>query len=214
MHGCTSGPCDKGGGAGLRALNKSRTRLAIASAAWALFAERGYDEVTLAEVAERAEVGLRTVYRYFPHKELLLDGDEPGVQEAVDAALAGQPEGAPLSALVRAASRAAVGARALDHSRELLRARLAAETPALAARELSRSTAQADLIASRLAHRLGTRPDDFRPAVLAEAVIGAIRAARRRWLADPGLDPVALVDEAVRLIAPALDAADVRRAAA
>lgn len=190
---------------GLRERNKSRTRLAIEDAAWELFSQKGYDAVTLAEVAEKAAVGLRTLYRYFPHKELLLDGDEGCARTAVEAALAAQPPGAPLSVMVRAATRAAVEAKALDHSRELVRARMAAISPAVAARELTRATGQVSMISAQLAGRFGAGPDDLRPSVLAEAIAGAIRSARRRWLADPSLDPVALVDEAVSIIAPALD---------
>jgi len=54
---------------GLRERKKARTRTLIAETAMGLFAARGFDAVTVAEVAEAAEVGVSTVFNYFPTKE-------------------------------------------------------------------------------------------------------------------------------------------------
>lgn len=56
---------------GLRETNATRTRAAIADTALALFLDRGYEETTMEDVAAAAQVGLSTLYRYFPSKELL-----------------------------------------------------------------------------------------------------------------------------------------------
>ncbi|MFE7609924.1 TetR/AcrR family transcriptional regulator [Streptomyces celluloflavus] len=59
---------------GLRERKKRRTRQLISDVATGLFLERGFDAVTVAEVAEAAEVAVNTVYNYFPAKEdLFLD---------------------------------------------------------------------------------------------------------------------------------------------
>ena len=54
---------------GLRERSKARRRAAIIRAAYELFAERGYDATTVADIAEAAEVAPRTVAMYFPAKQ-------------------------------------------------------------------------------------------------------------------------------------------------
>jgi AcrR family transcriptional regulator len=62
---------------GLRALKKSRTRRLIADTAARLFAEQGYEQVAVTDVAREAEVAEQTVYNYFPSKEqLVIDRDQ------------------------------------------------------------------------------------------------------------------------------------------
>jgi AcrR family transcriptional regulator len=64
-------------GTGLREIKKVRTRQFIAETAARLFAERGYENVAVVDVARAAEVAEKTVYNYFPAKEhLLLDRDD------------------------------------------------------------------------------------------------------------------------------------------
>jgi len=63
--------------AGLRELKKSRTRRLIADTAARLFAEHGYEQVAVTDVARAAEVAEQTVYNYFPSKEqLVIDRDQ------------------------------------------------------------------------------------------------------------------------------------------
>ncbi|WP_310728735.1 TetR family transcriptional regulator [Streptomyces sp. N2A] len=57
--------------AGLRERKKAQTRQRIAAVAWRLFAERGFEAVTVNEIAEAAEVAKATLFAYFPTKESL-----------------------------------------------------------------------------------------------------------------------------------------------
>jgi AcrR family transcriptional regulator len=68
---------------GLRELKKQRTRESIAEAAFGLFAKRGFDRVTVAEVAEAAGVSVKTVFNYFPTKEDLFFDEVPARQAAL-----------------------------------------------------------------------------------------------------------------------------------
>ncbi|GAA1747848.1 helix-turn-helix domain-containing protein [Aeromicrobium alkaliterrae] len=79
---------------GLREQNAARTRQHIASAAMREFGERGYDATTMEDVARGAEIGLSTLYRYFPTKEQLATaylGDPSLMADALRARPADEP---------------------------------------------------------------------------------------------------------------------------
>jgi AcrR family transcriptional regulator len=90
------GPMSAGG---LREEKKASTRQAISNAATALFLERGFDQVTVAEVAAAANVSKMTVFNYFPRKEDLFFDREDETRELVAGALADLRSGeAPVAA--------------------------------------------------------------------------------------------------------------------
>jgi AcrR family transcriptional regulator len=66
---------------GLRERKKARTRQLIAETAARLFAERGYENVAVSDVAREAEVAEQTVYNYFPTKEQLVTDREQQIQD-------------------------------------------------------------------------------------------------------------------------------------
>ncbi|MFT4226712.1 TetR family transcriptional regulator [Micropruina sp.] len=77
---------------GLRERKKARTRASIAEAAMTLFAERGFDQVTVAEIAHAVEVSVATVFNYFPTKEdLFFDRQDEVVSQLANAVRARQP---------------------------------------------------------------------------------------------------------------------------
>ncbi|GGV15459.1 TetR family transcriptional regulator [Streptomyces litmocidini] len=89
------------GPAGLRERKKARTRQALSDAAIALFLEKGFDAVSVAEVAAAAEVSKPTLFRYFPAKEdLVLHRFADHEDESARVVEAGRARGAaPLDAL-------------------------------------------------------------------------------------------------------------------
>lgn len=83
---------------GLRELRKHRTRHAIVRAAYELFTDRGFDSTSMEQIADRAEVALRTLYRYFPTK---LDIVTPG-RTALETQLREMPPAPTRSSAVQA----------------------------------------------------------------------------------------------------------------
>jgi AcrR family transcriptional regulator len=198
---------------GLRERKKEQTRQAIAETAWRLFAERGYDRVSVAEIARAAQVAEATVFNYFPTKEDLfysrLEAFGDQLVEAIGARSPGEPALAAFGRFMLGSGgwlrQAEAGdTAAMDRLRTVNR--LIAASPDLQAREqlaIARSTrALADL----LADQTGAGPDDIAPKVAANALMGVHRAllddVRRRVLA--GEEPARLAADIRALTRQAL----------
>lgn len=83
-----------------RARKKAQTRDLIRGVAQGLFAERGFDDVTIADIASRADVAVQTVFNHFATKEeLFFDGRVPWVTGPADAVRDREPDVPPLLAL-------------------------------------------------------------------------------------------------------------------
>ena len=81
---------------GLRERKKARTRQAIADAAARLFAERGYEQVAVSDVAREAEVSEQTVYNYFQTKEQLVTDRDQLVRDELSRLIRTRAPGTPL----------------------------------------------------------------------------------------------------------------------
>jgi AcrR family transcriptional regulator len=159
----------------------SRGRLE--EAALALYGERGFENTTVAEIAERAGLTERTFFRYFADKREVLFGGASALQEPFVGAVADAPASfAPIDAV--AAGLDAVGA-ALGARRERARQRhavIAANTE-LQERELIKLAA----LASALGDALRARGvGDPAAALTAEAGIAVFKVAFERWVTDTG----------------------------
>ena len=83
-----------------RARKKAQTRALIRETAQALFAEHGFEAVTIADIAAAADVAVQTVFNHFPTKEdLFFDGHTPWVEGVGEAVRSRCPGTAPLEAL-------------------------------------------------------------------------------------------------------------------
>src|ERR1700761_2373079 len=87
--------------AGLRELKKARTRRVIADAAARLFAERGYEQVAVSDVAREAEVSEQTVYNYFQTKEQLVTDLDQHFQDELDRRIRTRAPGISPAAAIR-----------------------------------------------------------------------------------------------------------------
>jgi AcrR family transcriptional regulator len=141
--------------AGLRERKKQRTRELLAETARRLFAERGFERVTVAEIAREADVSEQTVFNYFPTKEDLVYWRLGSFEEELLSAVRDRPAGEPvLAAFGRflLAQRGLLG-RTDPEAREHLVAltRMITESPALLARERQIFAGYTDSLAALIA---------------------------------------------------------------
>ena len=165
---------------GLRERKKEQTRQLIAETARRLFSERGFERVTVAEIARTAEVSEQTVFNYFPTKEDLVFWRLEAFEAELLAAIRDRPEGEPVIAAFGRFVRRPRGLLAEQDAaaRERLAGitRTIAESPALLAREretLARYTAS---LATLIAEEQGAGPADIAPTVAATALMGVHQA--------------------------------------
>lgn len=116
--------------AGRRERKKAATRAAILDAATTLFLERGFDGVTVREIADRADVSPKTVFTHFPQKEALVFSDEDQRHERLVGAISGRPPGTSISAALKAHYLAEITALTSGVEGQILA--LMEQTPALA----------------------------------------------------------------------------------
>ncbi|MEV7012449.1 TetR family transcriptional regulator [Streptosporangium sp. NPDC051022] len=185
---------------GLRERKKARTRRTIQEQALRLFAERGYDETTVEQIAEASEISPSTFFRYFPSKEEVVAHDDHAPLLA--AMLAEQPADlTPIPAL-RAAVRAAFAQ--LPHEEEtriLARTRLQLRHAALRAKAVDNMICTIDVLAEGVARRAGLDVADPLSRTAAGAVVGAILPAMFAWAESDGAGRLAdTVDEALALL--------------
>ncbi len=86
---------------GLRERKKARTRRLIADTAARLFAERGYENVAVSDVAREAEVAEQTVYNYFPTKERLVTDRDEQIHDRLCDLVRSRPPGVTPAAAIR-----------------------------------------------------------------------------------------------------------------
>ncbi|MFF4317046.1 TetR/AcrR family transcriptional regulator [Streptomyces sp. 900105755] len=162
-----------------RERKKAATRQAIADAALRLFLERGYDHVSIKEIAEAADVSTATVFKHFTGKEALVFDQE----EDTDARLAAAVRERPAGRSVLDALREHVLATWLPIATHPQRAeftRLVNTTPVLRAYAERMWTRHADTLAAAIADEYGVDHDDLACAALARFVLEVPGLAQRQ----------------------------------
>jgi AcrR family transcriptional regulator len=195
---------------GLRERKKQQTRKAIHRAAMQLFAERGFEATTIADIAAAADIAPRTFFSYFASKE-------EAVFEKFDAAFADfdrslRDRAAGISALD--ALREWIGRAAKEYSGDVedaqLEARLRRESPAVAACDLQHMRRFERRLAEAVGEDFGDPADALRPRLVAAAAVAALQAssdaADQILEQDPAAaeallsDPAAFIDDALRFL--------------
>jgi AcrR family transcriptional regulator len=185
---------------GLRERKKQHTRERIADTARRLFVERGFERVTVAEIARAADVSQQTVFNYFPRKEDLVYWRLESFEDELLSAVRDRAPGEPVVAAFGRFLLVQRGLLASDdpQARERLAAvtRMIVESPALLAREREVFAAYTASLAALIASEPGAG-GDVEAWVAASAMIGAHRAlvdhARGRIV--EGAEPKAVARE-------------------
>jgi AcrR family transcriptional regulator len=165
---------------GLRERKKEQTRQAIREAALRLFAERGFDGVTVAEIASAADVSVATLFNYFPTKEdLVYARMETFEADLITAIREREPGETVLAAFGRfilniGGLLASNDAEASERLAAI--ARIVTASPALLAREREISAHYTQSLAALIAEETEAVADDLTPSVAANALMGVHRA--------------------------------------
>ena len=195
---------------GLRARKKAEMRRHISNVATGLFAMRGFEAVTVAEVAQAANVSKMTVFNYFPRKEDLLLDRHAGALEDAQRVVAERPEGTSIARAFR------------EHAQALVRARhplsgvaaggkffggLVAKSPALRTRVLEMARESEDSMAEAIGRDVAGDPEDAQArmvaALLTVSIATAFRIATQKILA--GALPETVAREQAALLDTAFD---------
>jgi AcrR family transcriptional regulator len=187
---------------GLREKKAARTRERIRDAAIKLFSEKGYDATTVEEIAEAAEVGSSTVYRFYASKESILMADFPhhGIALALRERTAKHPE-EPLEPALAHAIQAAL---AKSDERILVIRDILDRSPGPRAALWDMVDEELLFLQETLAERMGKDPSDLGVYLTATLTLAVYSRAADRWRADPAAATVTQIgDEVLAALAEA-----------
>lgn len=166
---------------GRRERKRRQTRERIETAALSLFLERGFDNTTIEDITEAADVSKRSFFDYFPSKEDVVAAWQDSFACGLSDAVAAQPADASLVEVIETAIDTALRA-AISDPQHLAIAVLIRDTPALRARDQLKYAKLERKLADALHARCrGGEEERFRLSVLAAAVVTMVRIGGERW---------------------------------
>lgn len=193
---------------GLRERKKQATRDQLVDAAFRLFSERGFDDVSVAEIAAAVGVSERTFFRYFAAKEDVIFPDSGEKLSHIRQLVAILP---PELSLVDGVRRALVAmSEEYKESKDIMlqRAQLVAMTPSLRVYIMQREQEWVEEFATAIAPRMNLdQTNDLRPELAAAMIVTAFRVVLGRWLRSGGEgDMPTMLDQALAFIGSGLGA--------
>ena len=172
---------------GLRERKKQQTREKIARVALELFAERGYDETTLADIAEAADVSPRTIFAYYDSKEDILFCEEGVFVDRLGQMLDERPPGTTTIDAIRGF----FASIEPPDEQARLRKKVVTASPALEMRLRAQHGKLEPMLVESIARDLGAGPGDMRPLLIAASMTAAFMSVRDRLFeAEAGGEPI------------------------
>ena len=172
----------------------------IASVGLRLFAEHGFAETTIDQIAAAAGVSRTTFFRYFGSKSDVLWTEFDAEADSLRAHLAAAPAGLPSMEAVRQAV-LAVYARPGSIPGLRARCRLISAAPELAASAAAHYDGWVRAISDFIARRTGAPASAVVPTAAGRATLAVCTTAYEKWSRDPGANFIAYLDEALRALA-------------
>lgn len=156
----------------------------ISNVAIDLFAARGFDDVSVDDIAEAAGIARRTLFRYYPSKNALPWGDFDAHLAHMRDLLADLDPEVPIGEALRTALLAFNRFDEAETARHRRRMRVILETAALQAYSMTMYAGWRGVVADFVAKRLNATDGDLVPQTVAWTMLGVALSAYEHWLAD------------------------------
>jgi mycofactocin system transcriptional regulator len=173
----------------------STTQDHITAVALELFASRGFDDVSVDDLAQAAGIARRTLFRYYSSKNAIPWGDFDAHLDHMRELLDALPPDVPVGTALRSALLSFNSFDEAETARHRQRMRLILETAALQAYSMTMYAGWRAVVAAFVARRTGANAADLVPQTTAWTMLGVALSAYEHWLADPSVSlPHALGD--------------------
>jgi mycofactocin system transcriptional regulator len=182
----------------------------ISNVAIDLFAARGFDEVSVDDVAHAAGIARRTLFRYYPSKNALPWGDFDAHLEHMRDLLDDLDPRVPIGDALRTALLAFNDFDAAETVRHRQRMRVILQTAALQAYSMTMYAGWRAVVAEFVARRLRTKAGELVPQTVAWTMLGVALSAYEHWLADESVSLAQALGNAFDTVSDGLTALDRR----
>ena len=171
-----------------------------------LFSARGFDEVSVDDVAQAAGIARRTLFRYYPSKNALPWGDFDAHLERMRDQLSDLDPGVPIRDALRTALLAFNTFDEAETARHRQRMRVILQTAALQAYSMTMYAGWRAVVAAFVARRLGGKAGDLVPQTVAWTMLGVALSAYEHWLADESVSLTEALGDAFDTVSDGLGA--------
>lgn len=184
----------------------STTQDHITDVALALFASRGFDEVSVDDVAKAAGIARRTLFRYYASKNAIPWGDFDAHLQHLRDLLGSLSTEIPLADALCEALLSFNTYDDQEMAQHRRRMRVILETAGLQAYSMTMYAGWREVIAAYVAQRIGAAPADLMPQTVGWLMLGVALSAYEHWLADESVALADAISEAFEVARPGLEA--------